>query len=94
MSQNETSNDYWQQFELAGEISFPPSDHTHELFLKVHTSSEIYESEVELGFDLSELRGERIYVHCRPCILEPRIMLTVALTSEAGQATFGQSLGK
>ena len=94
MSQNRISNDYWQQFELVGEISFPPSDHAHELYLKVHTGSEMYASEVELGFELSEPQGERIYVHCRPCILEPHVMLTFTLTGAADQATIGQSLGK
>lgn len=37
----------------------------------------------ELGLRLSARRGERIYVHAKPCILVPRITLTVAFREEA-----------
>jgi hypothetical protein len=96
MSQDKTRDSYWQQFIWAGEILFPPSDHTHELYLQVHTDSERYTaaSEVELGLALSEPQGDRVYIHCKPCILEPRIMLTVALTGESDHSTWGRSVGE
>ncbi len=37
----------------------------------------------ELRLRLSARRGERIYVHAKPCILVPRITLTVAFREEA-----------
>lgn len=96
MSQNKTHDPYWQQFIRAGEISFPPGDRTHELYLQIHTSSERYEDapEVELGFHLSESQGERTYVHCKPCILEPRVMLTATLTQEAEPHTWGRPVAE
>jgi hypothetical protein len=84
--ENDARDGYWQRFERAGEISFPPGDDPHELYLEIHTGSERYQrrAEAELGIELAESQGERTYVHARPYILLPCITSSVTYTEESG----------
>jgi len=85
MSGNIAEDSYWQQLVPVGDVSLHPRDGERKLYLQMHTSDEKYSDEMEreLGLQLSAPRGIRTYVHAQPCILVPRILLTVALSEEA-----------
>ncbi len=97
----EDDDPYWQQLVPIGKATFSHND-THELYLQVHTSDEAYtdEWERELGIELSAPRGVRKYVHVKPCILIPRIVLAVAVNdsiefaSQSPASIFGEPIGK
>jgi hypothetical protein len=60
-----------------------PEEKPHDLYFQLHTEKEEYENPGELGLQLSAQRGERIYVHCKPCIMVPHLTLTVAFRQES-----------
>jgi hypothetical protein len=79
----DTSSDpYWQQTLLCGQITLSPADQPRDVYLQLHTENEEYDDPIELDLKLSAQRGERIYIHCKPCVLVPRILLTVAFRQE------------
>lgn len=94
---------YWPELHALGEAIIS-RDERHQLYLQVHTSEESYGGAnwgaTELDIKLCVPRGVRQYVHARPCILVPRIILTVALSQSASeivapsQACFGERVGK
>ena len=88
MSGTTAEEPYWQQLVPVGEVSLHPRDGERTLYLRVHSSDEKYSDEMEreLGLRLSAPRGVRTYVHAQPCILVPRILLTVALSEEVDTA--------
>lgn len=96
MTEHIVEDPYWQQHVKVGEVSLHPRDGLHQLYLQVHMSEEQYGSEMEreLGVRLSEPRGVRAYVHARPSILVPRIMLTVALSDDAEVASSAKAVGE
>jgi hypothetical protein len=74
---------YWQQILPGGQLILSPGESPCDLHLQLHTEQEEYEDASELGLELSARRGERVYVHCKPCVLVPRITLTVAFREES-----------
>jgi hypothetical protein len=101
MSEYAEDDPYWHQLVPIGKATFSHND-THELYLQVHTSDEAYTDEWdrELGIELSAPRGLRHYVHVKPCLLIPRIMLNVAVSDSVEVATqtpasiFGEPIGE
>lgn len=77
-----STDPYWQQLLPCGQIALSLTDQPRDLYLQLHTEKEEYEAPSELGLQLSARRGERIYVHCKPCIFAPRITLAVAFRQE------------
>jgi hypothetical protein len=77
-----STDPYWQQLLSCGQIILSPDDQPRDLYLHLHTEREEYDDPNELGLQLSARHGERIYLHCKPCVLVPRIMLTVAFREE------------
>ncbi len=90
-------NEYWQEEEPSGMICLGSKDDQAELFWQLHTEEEAYVERPidDLGLHLSSrladvpsrASGTRIYLHAKPFIWEPRIILTVALGDEPTERT-------
>lgn len=95
------TDEYWQE-EVVGGLLDLGRDTRAELFWQVHSQEELYEEGLleDLGLYLSrglaifkyESRGRRIYLHAKPFIWRPRIVLTVALNEESGAAGDDESI--
>ena len=89
-------DEYWQE-EVVGGLLDLGRDMQAELFWQLHSQEELYEEGPleDLGLYLSrslaifkhEARGRRIYLHGKPFIWKPRIVLTVALSEEETEVT-------
>jgi hypothetical protein len=77
-----STDPYWQQTLPCGQVILSLADEPRDLYLQLHTEEEEYDGPVELGLRLSAPRGERVYLHCKPCVLVPRITPTVAFHEE------------
>lgn len=101
VSERINDDPYFQELVPAGEVVFSRND-AQQLYLQVHTSDETYSDkwDRELGIELSVPCGVRTYVHIKPCILTPRIMLTVVasepseLVAMSPANILGTSVGK
>jgi hypothetical protein len=84
---------YWQRVTKVGAVRLPPDGHSHDLYLQIHTEREEYlrDEDTDLGLGLSQQRGERIYVHVKFFILQPRIIVSFALSDEQDEVVKGLS---
>jgi hypothetical protein len=84
---------YWQEAVEVGnvEINGDPLP----LYLRLHIVEERFSGRKhELGVELSEQRGQRMYVHGRPSIIEPEITLQIGLyDTPASDGSIGQVEG-
>lgn len=89
-------DEYWQE-EVGGGLLDLARDTKAELFWQLHSQEEAYEAGPleDLGLYLSRglaifeyaAKGKRIYLHAKPFIWKPRIVLTVALSEEETDVT-------
>lgn len=92
----DTPDEYWQEEIVGGLLDFG-HDTQAELFWQLHSQEELYEEGPleDLGLYLSRslaifnytAKGKRIYLHAKPFVWKPRIVLTVALSEELTEAT-------
>lgn len=84
---------YWQEAVEVGSVEM--NDEPQPLYLRLHVVEERFSGrERELGVALSEQRGQRLYVHGRPSIIEPEITLRIGLhDAPADDGAIGEVAG-
>lgn len=84
MKEQEQENDpYWKQDRELGEGTFYQNE-PYTIRMKLHSSLERFRGHNEL-VKLEHRSGERTYVHAKPYILEPQIILTIGLHPQPDQ---------
>ncbi|MGB9177960.1 MAG: hypothetical protein WCB68_01840 [Pyrinomonadaceae bacterium] len=93
-------DEYWQE-EVVGGLLDISRDTQAELFWHLHSQEELYEEGPleDLGLYLSRslaifnyaAKGQRIYLHAKPFIWKPRIILTMVVSEEPDLAVHEES---
>ena len=87
--QDKERDPYWQEDTALGEGRI--DDEQYGIRLRLHTSAERYQETREI-VSLKHRRGERIYCHGRPYILQPEITLSIGVYPEPRGDQVGEVL--
>jgi hypothetical protein len=82
----ESISEYWQQTYIIGQMPVGKGQFERTLCIKWHEAREETDdkSDIQLGLELPAGTNERIYIHAKPCIVEPVIVMGIALEGDTG----------